>query len=296
MTDRSTRPNRVSAETAARLVGDRCGGVAEVRRLAGAVQNSTFQVHGERGDWVAKFGSPQSIEGEAWALGALPAYGIPVPPLVCYDERVADVDGAMLIMEVVPGSATSDPEALRTAGRHIAALHQVEMDGYGAIGLSSSGPAGRDRRWTEQFEETATAVPALISAGVIDAGTATEAVELASRAVEQYDGPGMLVHTDLKLDHLLSEGQRLTAIIDWGDVAAGDPVRDLARMSMVGSPLFDHFLDGYAERPDEATLEVMVGYRMWFNLEAMRSELLHDGDWFAAYRERIERDLRARLP
>jgi aminoglycoside phosphotransferase (APT) family kinase protein len=294
MTDPSNRPNQVSTRTAARLVGERCGVVAEVRRLAGAVQNSTFLVRGERGNWVAKFGSPQSVEGEAWALGALPAYGIPVPPLVCYDERVDGVDGAMLIMEVVSGSATSDPEALRTAGRHIAALHRIELDGYGPIGQSSSGPAGRNRRWTEQFEETASAVPELISAGVIDAGIAADAVELARRAVEQYDGPGMLVHTDLKLDHLLAEGQRLTAIIDWGDVAAGDPVRDLARMSMVGSPLFDLFLDGYDERPDDATLDVMVGYRMWFNLEALRSELLHDGDWFAAYRERIEADLRAR--
>lgn len=288
--------NRVPAELAERLVAARCGPVHRIERLAGAVQNSTFRAVGDGGEWVIKFGSAEPIGGETWALEALPAYGIPVPPLVSYDEAVDGVAGGMLIMQVVAGSAVrpapdADPDVLRTVGEQLRRLHDIALDGFGPVVRTAVGPAGRDQHWTDHFETIFRSVPDLVTAGEIDAATASRAVAVARQAVEQFTGPGRLLHTDLKLDHLLADRGRLTAIIDWGEVSVGDPVRDLARLSMIGSPLFDHVLDGYGTRIDDATSAVMRGYRLAFNLEAMRSELLHDGDWFAAYRQRIEAEL-----
>jgi aminoglycoside phosphotransferase (APT) family kinase protein len=52
-------------------------------------------------------------------------------------------------------------------------------------------------------------------------------LERFARAVE-YDEPGVLLHGDLKPPHVFAEDGRFVGLIDWGDVAVGDPRYDLA--------------------------------------------------------------------
>jgi aminoglycoside phosphotransferase (APT) family kinase protein len=48
-----------------------------------------------------------------------------------------------------------------------------------------------------------------------------------------WPGPPLWIHGDLHPGNLLVEGGRLSAVIDFGDLAAGDPATDLAVMWML---------------------------------------------------------------
>lgn len=64
---------------------------------------------------------------------------------------------------------------------------------------------------------------------VSDEVDAKAAVELWNEALlEVYDAPSVWLHGDLKADNLLAVGGRLSAVIDWGLSAVGDPAADYA--------------------------------------------------------------------
>jgi aminoglycoside phosphotransferase (APT) family kinase protein len=59
---------------------------------------------------------------------------------------------------------------------------------------------------------------------------------LASAATDPWDGPAVWLHGDLHPSNILTRSGRLTAVLDFGDLTAGDPATDLA----IAWLLFDH--------------------------------------------------------
>ena len=53
------------------------------------------------------------------------------------------------------------------------------------------------------------------------------------RSTPPWPGPRLWIHGDLHPGNLLVSGGRLSAVIDFGDLAAGDPATDLAVMWML---------------------------------------------------------------
>ncbi len=80
-------------------------------------------------------------------------------------------------------------------------------------------------------------------------------------AVASWKGPPVWIHGDLHPANLIADGPRLSAIIDFGDVTAGDPAYDLA----VAWLAFDdegrrRFVTAVGDRYDDAT---WVRARAW---------------------------------
>jgi aminoglycoside 2''-phosphotransferase len=70
----------------------------------------------------------------------------------------------------------------------------------------------------------------------------------------------VLLHADLKPDHVMYDpvAQRVTGVLDWGDVSFGDPDFDLAIVSMFfGAPFLTRLLPHMPDRdPDEVLAKV----------------------------------------
>lgn len=64
--------------------------------------------------------------------------------------------------------------------------------------------------------------------GVEDVGAAVRRVWDAAVAAPAWGGPPVWVHADLHPANVLVEGGRLSGVIDFGDLCAGDPATDLA--------------------------------------------------------------------
>lgn len=103
------------------------------------------------------------------------------------------------------------------------------------------------------FEERANG---LTASGRLDAAAASALTDVWLRGVAErpWDGPPVWMHGDLHPGNLVADGARLVAIIDFGDVTAGDPAYDLA----VGWLAFDAagrsaFIEATGDRHDRAT-------------------------------------------
>lgn len=92
-----------------------------------------------------------------------------------------------------------------------------------------------------------------------------EVLELwrASAAVEPWTGPPLWLHGDLHPSNLLTRSGKLTAVLDFGDLTAGDPATDLAiawlMFDKAGRARFRGELDY-----DDATWQRAVGWTIIF--------------------------------
>jgi aminoglycoside phosphotransferase (APT) family kinase protein len=77
-----------------------------------------------------------------------------------------------------------------------------------------------------------------------------------------WDGPPVLVHGDLYPRHVLVHNGRISGIIDWGDVHAGDPALDLAiAHAFVPSSAREAFFDAYG--PVDAATRDRARFHAW---------------------------------
>jgi len=74
-------------------------------------------------------------------------------------------------------------------------------------------------------------------------------------------GPKVLCHGDIKGEHLYvsEDGTRLTAIVDWADVAISDPALDLAGFAIWLGPTFVHEVLEFYTGPSDEGIEERAG-------------------------------------
>ena len=136
--------------------------------------------------------------------------------------------------EPVPAELDTDPRAAADLAGFVRALRSIDTTGAprpSAAESSRGGPLGkRDTVIREAID---------LLRGDIDARRATEVWE-ACLAAPDWDGPPVLIHADLMRGNVLAQEGRLSAVIDWGGLRAGDPAGDLL-------PAW-HLFDGEARR------------------------------------------------
>jgi aminoglycoside phosphotransferase (APT) family kinase protein len=180
--------------------------------------------------------SAHDVGREHRALGALHPLGQPVPrPLALCDDL--EVTGApFFVMERVPGvlvddaaaAARLDPEPRARAGHAVvetlAALHEVDPESAGLAAMArGEDHAGRQlRRWSRQWEACKTRELPLV-----------DEVGEALRAAAPAQPETTLVHGDYTPNNLLmTPAGEVAAILDWELWTLGDPIADLAWLSI----------------------------------------------------------------
>ncbi len=279
------------------------GEVAAIREVAGSISNQNFAVDFEDGRRILlKTGPVAELAAEARALTWASEDGVPVPALLAYEPHPGPThQSPFILLEWLPSRPPPGREALRMAGRALRTIHARPVPGYGPLQVSGNEATspetgrgrgrGRYRSWGEFITALLNDCDYLAAVDLLSRRQRSAVRDHCdSRALAWSQASGVLLHGDLKHDHILSTGPRLHGIIDWGDAAVGDPAWDLARASMMGMDSFDQLLDGYGPvRPVDARL--LAAYRVLWNVHSLAGEHRAGGDWFAVYRQRIERDL-----
>ena len=180
---------------------------------------------------------------ESEVMARVRALGVPTPQLFATDATRREVPFAWQIMELVAepdlnrlfkaGTLDTDRVA-EQLGRLIATWQAVPVEGFGPFEV---GRVGTDRTlrglhssYTGYFFTRLDAHLAfLVDREFLAPARATEI----RAGIETHHSlldlsAGCLVHTDIALWNVLGTVDKITAVIDWDDCIAGDPMDDLA--------------------------------------------------------------------
>jgi aminoglycoside phosphotransferase (APT) family kinase protein len=140
---------------------------------------------------------------------------VPVPEVVAEDPLT--VRHAYLAGGPCPGTSARHGDAV---GRFLRALHEVDPDEAVRHGARGADPASAELLST--VARMADDVLPLLPQQVVPAARA-----LLERVRNPSPAP-RLAHGDLGPEHIRVDGERVSAVIDWGDCCVRDPAIDLA--------------------------------------------------------------------
>ncbi|MFI5843174.1 phosphotransferase [Catenuloplanes sp. NPDC051500] len=101
----------------------------------------------------------------------------------------------------------------------------------------------------------------LAVAGVLPAGLIARNREVAEAALRPWTPA--FIHGDLQITHVFTEADEVTGIIDWSEAAQGDPLFDLAILTLGHEDRLADVLAGYGTGVD---LDVI---RAWWSLRSL---------------------------
>lgn len=217
-------------------------GPLDITPFSTGQSNPTYRVDAPSGAYVLRrkpdgvlLKSAHAVDREARVMQALAATDVPVPHVhgLCADNAVF---GTMFfVMDLVPGVVHMDPTLpdaspaergaiLSDMARVLAAVHDVNLN---AVGLADYGPPGdyyarQLARWTKQYRATETDRLAVME----------DLIAWLEAHLPDDDGQRVLVHGDYRIDNLLFDGTRCTALLDWELSTLGHPHADLAAVLM----------------------------------------------------------------
>jgi aminoglycoside phosphotransferase (APT) family kinase protein len=101
----------------------------------------------------------------------------------------------------------------------------------------------------------------LVANDVLPADVVARNRELAETALRPW-APAF-IHGDLQVDHVFVDGDAVTAIIDWSEASQGDPLYDLATLTLGHPDHLDDVIAGYGTDVDRDLV------RAWWSLRCL---------------------------
>lgn len=189
----------------------------------------------------------------AWLPALAPGLPLPVPVPQRFGEPSERFPRPWIVTTWVPGTPADLAPVTRTAAAatladFLTTLHRPAPD---------DAPAGRHRGGplADLSERFATQLAIASDLGLIADPAAVQAIWDDAVAAPTWSGPPVWLHADLHPANVLTADGSLSAIIDFGDLCAGDPAYDLAAAwILLPDNAIEPFFAAYHPTPDSATL------------------------------------------
>lgn len=197
---------------------------------------------------------------EAWALSKLKDAGLPhiqvnevdvSRSVVPFDYEITDEAVGDTLYDFAM-TAGDNPDLFRKLGEMVAHIHETKTNGFGPVhpeSIASNKPRGLHETWqTYLFLNLDTHIEMCETLQAISRDEAAKISELLKGLTEVGVSDPVLLHGDLANHNAFTDGEKITALIDWEDAISGDPLYDVA---YYGSSCFgkEHwqlsFLEGY---------------------------------------------------
>jgi aminoglycoside phosphotransferase (APT) family kinase protein len=192
------------------------------------------------------------LEREVEAMTLAP---VPTPDILWHEPPVlaiAAVRGSVLARLCHP--STSPPAAWSAAGAALRTLHDAPLPPW-------TGRNGGDL--DELAAELDAECERLVAGEILPRDLVTRNREVAQAALRPWTPA--FTHGDLHIAHVFVDGDELTGIIDWSEAGRGDPLRDVATMTLGHPEHLDDVLAGYGTDADPDII------RAWWSLRTLLS-------------------------
>lgn len=252
--------------------------------------------------------STANLAPEALAHRLMRAQGAQVPEVVALATEDAALGRSWMVTNAIPGGPllaslpASDIEGvLRAAGRDLACIHTIPVDGFGWIRRDTAAWQSLRGALPSQRDFTAELVAHLPALDGVLTHPEMRALEenVAARDALLPDGPARLVHGDFDLSHVFQRGGSYSGIIDFGEIRGADPLYDLGHFALhdgefLAITALPALLAGYAETtplPPDAPSRI----RLWSMLIGVRALALQATRPASAYQAYLLRTIRSIL-
>ncbi len=220
--------------------------VPEVEVVVAHNERATLRV----GDVFLKIDSDQAltdVEVKAMALAPVPTPEIlwRKPPVLA----LAALPGAALGRLGEPSTASS--AAWAAAGAAVRMLHDAPL------------PPWPSRRLGESASHLDDECERLVTNGVLPADLVTRNRQVAEAAFRPCTP--VFTHGDLQVSHVFVDGDEVTGVLDWSEAGQGDPLYDLAILTLGHQEHLGDVVAGYGTDVD---LDVIRG---WWSLRSLLS-------------------------
>nr|WP_107910847.1 phosphotransferase [Streptomyces chartreusis] len=218
----------------------------EVEVVVAHSERATLRV----GDVFLKVDADQArIDAEVEAMALVP---VPIPEVLWRKPPV-------LAIAAVPGTvlgrlgepSTASPAVWAAVGAAIRKLHDTPLPPR----------LGRARGLDELTAELDVECELLVTNGVLPADLVIRNREVAEAALRPWTPA--FTHGDLQIVHVFVDGDEVSGIIDWSEAGPGDPLYDLATLTLGHEEHLDDVVEGYGTDVD---LDVI---RAWWSLRSL---------------------------
>ncbi|QIQ02212.1 phosphotransferase family protein [Streptomyces liangshanensis] len=230
----------------------------EVEVVVAHSERATLRV----GDVFLKVDADQArIDAEVEAMGLVP---VPTP-------RVLWREPPVLAIAAVPGTALgrlgepspASPAAWAAAGAAVRKLHDAPLPPRPGAAGRDPGAAGRDPG--ALAAELDAECELLVTTGVLPADLVARNRRVAQAAFRPWTPA--FTHGDLQITHVFTEDDEVTGIIDWSEAGRGDPLYDLATLTLGHEERLGDLVTGYGtEGGVDLDLDVI---RAWWSLRSL---------------------------
>lgn len=216
---------------------------------------------------VIRMHPPEVKNGYFWveSVATKFAKGTGVPTYTCLivDDTRDSVPFDYMIMTRKRGRPMQDlwplpveleEHLVRETGRYAAMIHRIQPEGFGFF---RNDIAKRQGRLVGQYKTLRQHIEAGLAEDLrflTNVGTITSAQSKTIESLFQKHANLMsikqpvLIHNDIADWNQLSDGKRITGMMDWDECVGGDPVMELSAYSLFfGQPRLNWFIRGYEE-------------------------------------------------
>lgn len=213
--------------------------------------------------------------------------GVPVPDIVYVERFDPQLDrSAMITTEIAGAPLAADAPldlaaaVVRAAGAACARLNQIAVDGFGWVRRDGSPVVSAKSSSYPEFVRSEIPVewPGVL-AEVFTAAELDCLQFLLDDEATRSPAAGSLVHGDLDLTHIFTDGQTFTGIIDFGEIRGAEMWYDLGHFEVHDRETYPHsllaeFVAGYGE-----VTPLPSGYAEFIRRSAVLSGLRQLSRW-----------------
>ncbi len=251
------------------------GAIGDFHRLAEGLESQAFAFRRGQVEFVIRVGNSEAgFEKDRYAGVAFGRAELPVPevveigrldagPAYCISRRASGVRLADL------GAAEADRLARDVAGTiaAIAASDVTDTTGFGRFdGLGGSAAHATWRAFLLSVADPR-AYDWRVAAGRVDMALVSRALAAVADLCRHCPEERRLVHGDFGSYNLVSDGQRITAVVDWNLALYGDPLYEWANVHFWGEERLRPVLACFGP-PAEASVRLLC-YALRIGLEEL---------------------------